>query len=432
MSLVKECELVKILFVPPNSREIEQLRLVRPELELLGGQVVSIALDSRLGTLLEETGFPFRRYEDYKTMNMVNIIKEEKPDLVITNPVTSLPLPDAFAIAASHCGIPCLQIYNGKVIAPDLQYRKVSFQKPVMTFIRRLGRTLTSMAVLRSVLCLMITLKATKSPLQLIGRLPAEFLKLAYPQGRSHRYREGASLIVPSSPAREAFINLGWPPDSVFVAGQPRLDSIFHQDFDKDKLLATLGIPENKNIALLTTQLLQEFWTWQDRKEFIAAIATAMDSFPDEELVIKLHPEESVEDYRRLLREIGRENVIVCKDISIYDLLNACSFMMTTHSTTALEAMMFDKPVLCVDFTGKAPIEFYTDDGAALGVKKKDELVPMIDRVLHDRNTRQELKKAREVFLSKHIHKPDGKTSKRIAELIIDLIQESKTKVRKS
>ena len=424
--------MVKVLFVPPNSREIVQLALVKPELERLGGEVATIALNGKMETLLEQASLPFKQFEEYKTMNALNIVDEEKPDLVLTNPIGSFPVPDAFAIAANYRNIPCLQIFNGFLPNLNIYLRGIPSSKPLQGFITRATHTVTSVANIRSVLCFLMTLKATSSLFEFLKRLPGEMLRLTFPIGRSFQYRQGASMIIHSQPAKDDFVSLGWPSERVFVVGQPRIDLIFRKDFDSDKFLSGLGIPEDKKMALLTTQPLPSFWNRKDHKEFVTAIVTAMDSFPDEELVIKLHPEEKVEDYQEILKEIGRDNIRLYKDIDIYDLINACNLLMTTHSTTALEAMILNKPVLCIDFTGRCPTTVYTDDGAAIGIHRQADLIPAIDKALHDPGTQELLKQGRKRFLKKHIYKPDGKTSKRVAELIIQLIEESKMEVSSS
>ena len=424
--MLKEKELAKILFVPPNSREIAQFVLIKPELERLGGEVTTIALNTKMETLLEQAGLRFERFKDYRSINMLDIVDEEKPDLVLTNPIGSFPVLDAFAIASNYRGIPCLQIYNGMVISSNAVVERIPLRKPLQKFIKRAVRTITSASNVRSVLYFMATLKATSSIFRNLKILPSEILRLTFPIGRSFRYREGANMVVHSHPAKDDFINLGWPPERVFVVGQPRLDSIFRKDFDKDKFLSTLDISRYKNIVLLATQPLLSFWSWKDHKEFIAAIVTAIDNFPDEELVIKLHPEESLEDYQEILKELDRESIRLYKDIDIYDLINACNLLMTTHSTTALEAMILDKPVLCIDFTGRCPISIYTDDEAAIGIHRQADLTSAIDKALHDPQTGQELEQGRKRFLSKNIYKPDGQTSKRVAELIIRLVREYK------
>ena len=57
----------KILFIPPNSREISQIALIREELTKLGIDISSIALNKTLAQLLQQANFEYKRVEDYPT-----------------------------------------------------------------------------------------------------------------------------------------------------------------------------------------------------------------------------------------------------------------------------------------------------------------------------------------------------------------------------
>jgi hypothetical protein len=418
--------MVKVLFVPPNGREVAQFALVEPELERLGGEATCIVLDDRMEAVMRNAGFRFKRLEEYRTMNMVKIIDEERPDLVLTNPIGSIPIPYALALAAHYRGIPCLQIYNGMIAHPDLSSIKGRYLRPLTLFLGRLLRTITDISIARSVLCLWLTIKATSNGSRLLKRLLKETRRFALPIGRSHLVVEGVSIALPGQSLKDIFINMGFAAERLFVTGQPRLDEISQVGLDGADSLAELGIEENKDVAVLATHPLKTFWSREDRKRFLSHVTGAMRNFPDEQMVIKLHPDEYMDDYRQLLTEIGCNDAIVCQDVSLYELLNKCNLLMTTHSTTALEAMLFDKPVICIDFTGRCPISFYTSDGAAIGVNREQNLIPAIDRALHDPQTSSELAQGRRRFIEKHVHRQDGGNSRRVAELIIRLAQEAR------
>lgn len=410
-----------ILFVPPNSREIAQMALVRPELEKLGGRIASIALNCRMEELLVAAGFTPKRLSDYGTLNMLSVVDREVPDVIVTNPIGALPLPDAFTMAANYRGIPCLEIFNGVLMDNRVMLRRISSMKPLAISIGRIFRTMTSVSNLRSALCFLATLRATTTTLGFLRTLPYELLRLILPIGRSLKYRQGASLAIPSESSREAMMRLGFPYESLYVTGQPRLDTIFRKERDRGAFLVAMGIPERKHVILLTTQPLLLFWSRKDHETFVSVILRAVSCLPDAELIIKLHPEENLEDYLRIIREAGHADTIICTDTDIYDLIHAASVLLTTHSTTALEAMILDRPVICVDFTGRCPTGFYTDPGAAIPVHSPSELLPALDGALHDEHLRGKLIHTGGRFAREQLHKPDGRTSRRVADVILTL-----------
>lgn len=230
----------KILFIPPNSWEISQMALIREELTKLGIDISSIALTNTLARLLRQADFEYKTVESYHTQNAVKIIQREQPDLVQTNPISILPFMIAFTNAAAYLNIPCLQIYDGNIASPTAQYGLISLPRKIAGFFRLVIGFSSSLNNLLSLAYLVVTTAATSSYVDSHNKLLRELLKLKNPYVGSHRYREGASLIVPSHPVKGALIELGWPEESVFVLGQPGLDLIFSPDGKTSKRIAEL------------------------------------------------------------------------------------------------------------------------------------------------------------------------------------------------
>jgi len=225
--------------------------------------------------------------------------------------------------------------------------------------------------------------------------------------------------------AKDALVRLGFPEDKVHVTGEPRFDSIFEKRYDRARLCRDLDIPEKKSIVVLATQPLSMVWNTRDRKEFLEAVVQGVGQFPGLQLVIKLHPVERMEEYRNLLGNTASNGITLCQDVDIHEVVEGCSLLMTTDSTVAVEAMIMGKPILCIDFTGRANTSLYTKSGSALGVLHKEDLVPAIRKALSDPRTMRELELGRKGFLARNVYQPDGQTSKRVAELLVNLIQKS-------
>jgi glycosyltransferase involved in cell wall biosynthesis len=274
------------------------------------------------------------------------------------------------------------------------------------------------------------TLRATSRPWQFPSRLLRELLNFF--RGLPG-YVEGLDIAVLSPAAKEWFIKDGMPPEHLFVIGQPRFDLILKQPYDPARVRRELGIPEDKGIIVLATQPMVEFflWTEKERERFIEVIAGAMKDFPDKRLVIKLHPDENMAIYRRILSNIGDDKTVVCRDTDTYELLNSCDLLITFYSTVALEAMLFNKPVITANLFGKSDIFPYARSGAAIGVYQPAELVPAIKKALYDAAVREELSRKGREFAFEQAYKPDGQASQRGAELILQLVGQAAAK-RKS
>ena len=198
-----------------------------------------------------------------------------------------------------------------------------------------------------------------------------------------------------------------------------------------DNELVTALIPGNgstdKEIVLLLTGQFVEggLWSSEQRREFILAIATAAAALPHARLIIKLHaPQESEQDYDEIIKGLPHPP-IVCKYAPLHELLNACSLAMTVSSTAALEAMALGRPVILVNLFNDAGALFYKGSGALFAEKEKD-ILPAINKALYDSQTRNEMAKSMENFVYQQAHLQDGQASKRIADLIIQMIEESR------
>lgn len=412
----------KILFIPTNSREVSQFTLVWHELGEYGCNILPIALNNNIEHLFREKKFSCKRITDYKTMNMLNIIKIEKPDLIVTD--FCGPIPNAVIPAANHAGIPVLQVDDG--VTSDYSALKiVPLRRTLLKILRMIIRGVTLRGNAKPYLVLLATFIAiNNNPIHSLWKAMDRLIKLTYPVPS---YVEGLNIAVMSSPAKDAYIKMGVPPEKVFVTGQPGFDRILRKKFNKNQLMTELSIPKSKGVVVLATQpLVGSIWTEEDRKKFIEIVCSAMSDFTDKQLVIKLHPAENIESYQEILADIGGDKAIICRDVEIHDLLNACDLLMTVHSTVALEAMIFDKPVITINLTGKPDLFPYAESGAAIGVYKGEDLVPAISDALYNEAIRKRLAEARKKFVYEYAYLQDGKASKGVADLIIQLIEESR------
>jgi CDP-glycerol glycerophosphotransferase (TagB/SpsB family) len=147
------------------------------------------------------------------------------------------------------------------------------------------------------------------------------------------------------------------------------------------------------------------------------AICNAVKDFLDVQFVIKVHPSElSLSVYDTVLKQVGIR-ALVTKEANIYEVLYVCDLMMTGYSTTALDAMILDKPVITLNLTGlKDPIPF-AESGAAIGVYSEKDLKQAIKNALCDDSTKERLRRDRGKFVYEQTYLSDGKATERIVNL---------------
>lgn len=218
----------------------------------------------------------------------------------------------------------------------------------------------------------------------------------------------------------------GFAEGDVIAGSQPRYDVLAKAEglFDREKIFSRLNLDPGKKLITWMTQ--SHGFTPQENERNINAVYNAVKSVKDVQLVIKLHPAENQKAPLYRKDESFKPTIVGGWGTLTFELLYASDIVITRYSTTAIEALMLNKPVIVIEFTSRPIPVVYVEAGAALYIDKEDALAPAIEGILHDEEARQRLAKAREKFVSEGNYKPDGQASQRVADLVIEMIEESK------
>ena len=210
-----------------------------------------------------------------------------------------------------------------------------------------------------------------------------------------------------------------YPPSSVVITGQPRYDILAMADrvFSRESFCAKLGLDPDRKIVLVATQpLLRPI-----REAFIRRVLAALKHFPEVQIIIKTHPREKGESYKKAVEKENVKVVILPSKSETFEALYACDLLVAGFSTVITEALVVGKPAVTVSLGGEEPTPFYK--GVTLRVDKEEDLAPAIRKALYDEKTREKLKKERKKFVSKYAHKQDGKATERVISLIERMIK---------
>jgi len=214
-----------------------------------------------------------------------------------------------------------------------------------------------------------------------------------------------------------------YPEESVVVTGQPRYDLLAKADeiYDKEEICKTLGLNFAKRIVLLIlSSYLQGV---EDPREVVASAIIATSQFDDAQLVIKPHPGECSHVPQDVIAEMGADNVMIVPGY-LNELLYISDIVINQGSTVGLEAMIMDKPVININYTGLPDQMPFVESGAALGVYQEEELPLAIRSVFEDEELIAKIKIAREHFVYEHAYKQDGKATERVVRLILEMVEE--------
>lgn len=211
----------------------------------------------------------------------------------------------------------------------------------------------------------------------------------------------------------------------IVLTGQPRFDNLAKADelFDRNEIRRKFGLAADRKTLLWTTET--HALSLEENKENISTVYDAVNSLENVQLVIKLHP---AEDQEALLyrQDQSYSPIIVKGNQDVSELLYICDAMITKFSTTAIEAAILNKPIIVLNLSAEPDIMPYVEKGVAIGVYEKGALVSAIKDVIYKEEVRGKLAKGREEFVYEYAYLQDGKASERVANLMIQLIEETR------
>jgi len=210
--------------------------------------------------------------------------------------------------------------------------------------------------------------------------------------------------------------------DAQVITGNPVFDQIsqYKNRSKRETIIKKLRLDMNKKIILITTERfagITSGYTIEDEEEKIRNTIKSLKNFVHQQLIIKLHPGHQ-DHYKRIIFNISKEEDI---DLIIFtehywDLIFICDVLITFTSTTGLEAMLFEKPVIIIG--SEDEVDCYTSHIMSIGVTDFDELNSVIKDILYGK-TFKNLFQLRDKLVYQSNYLNDGKASKRIAKLII-------------
>jgi glycosyltransferase involved in cell wall biosynthesis len=388
---------MKVLFIAASTVQSESFRLVSRELTKTCKSCEILALTLKEYTAeatseyLTKIDIPSSDISEYPKKSPLKILRFLKPDILVVGNDSAV-ASRAFVEAANFLSIPTLLIQDGIIGEAPFSYKNL---QRLRNYIPRLREFLKHYALLASTM----------------------------------REIRGNPL---SDRTRRLFLSRGTPKDRIVVTGNPRLDAAYaykmKEENIRESVIETLGIHRHARILLLLTQAYVEdaIWTAKQRESFILQALNSMLHIPNCSPVVKLHPRESFAAYHKLLSQLSLSNILLIQnEIPLYDLLATCDVAVSVSSTTVLEAMVFDKPVIVVNLFEGSDSMGYVASGAALCVEKAQDLPLAIQSILYDEQTKSKLSQHRKKFVYDNAYVIDGHASKRVAAVVIEMLKES-------
>jgi len=186
------------------------------------------------------------------------------------------------------------------------------------------------------------------------------------------------------------------------VVGQPRTDLLINK-------LKFLNSPEgnNKLRILYATQYI-----WDLTEEATKLFFEAIKDLDNIEVLIKLHPADTyISFYQETVKIYGLTNVIITKDMDVYDAIIWSDLIVSVHSTVVIEAAIINKPSICILLSNYNDQGNFVKNGLSIGASNKEELKNIISNRLYENPNLKD-------YIEDSFYEVDGEVSKRILKVI--------------
>ncbi|MBI1976228.1 MAG: hypothetical protein HYS56_01825, partial [Candidatus Omnitrophica bacterium] len=221
------------------------------------------------------------------------------------------------------------------------------------------------------------------------------------------------------------FTERGFSSEKCVVTGNPEYDLLVEpKSFDRrEDICRALKLDPSRPLLVFASQRPHSFSSAKsndDQQKLIVVLLNAMEALKEIQCVIKVHPFDDERPIRRLIAAAPRleDRIRVIQKTELFPLLASCDIVMVHNSTVGLSAMVFSKPVIVMNLTGREDTVPYVSEGAAMGVYEPTGLAPAVKKLLQEGEVRYSMLEKQKELIADQAFKIDGKARKRLLELL--------------
>jgi hypothetical protein len=207
---------------------------------------------------------------------------------------------------------------------------------------------------------------------------------------------------------RETLTSQGADPEKLAVIGFPGFDELWTKRMD------TLLEPAKPLRVLIATQGVESSVEWYFALTPTARIIKAITEMNyDRESVqftIRLHPNEELS--LQALELANKAGIKVTKRLPLYGQFDQCDVVVTQFSTVGLEALLYGKPLVSLNWVSAEEVTPYAKEGVAERSCSPKDFLPSLSKAVSGHGQKRS---DIEAFLTKHL--TDNRASERLTQL---------------
>ncbi len=349
---------MKIAYFDYWTKGIANFEILDAELRARGHQTLLLHFGSWRGPCAPEEqvrGILCRDITYYKTHFIYEMLRRERPDVVISLNTTYLP-DRAMVLACRTLGIKTVFMMHGNRIWDDAESDGQYMNSLEKSLNSKFRKVLKAPKYLYQVIP--NYLYSLKRGAGLSWRtLPVIFQYIKNPARASYFPTDAAELfhdkcLVYSNCEAKYYLQIGYPNAKIKVTGSPKHDPLLKRLRDKTFKSSRLPVALREKLergeryVLILDEALPETlgfagWTNEYRHDYIQSLS---ERFLKEKLfvVIKAHPTSNL----KVLQQATNENVLLYQTEDLNDLIYFSELCVVHSSTTVANCVLIGKPIL--------------------------------------------------------------------------------------
>lgn len=349
---------IKVLFIPTTDRDCEMfVALVN---YLTNASINTISLDNLYmigdgtGHKLEHFGIPYSRI-DFNT-EILSFFKETNPSILVVSNDGSV-IERSFVLVANKLGIPTLLIQVGC-------FSSCKSSRTLGRMFKGLKSNLLKIVFDKSVLktwymkySILIKTIISINDNRKVGAA-VSFLRMVTKDSFSNdeRGKYCKYVCVSSNYDRNILISKGVDPINIFVTGSPKYSKINNTDYNDADIRKRLDLTDERKIVIFLTPSLADHgcMTKNTSDHQIKNTIKKLAGLESIHLIVKVHPNESKEDYMDLLKDYSANLTFVKHEIELYSLMHIADLIIAINSTCIVESIIMGKQVVNLNYIADA------------------------------------------------------------------------------
>ena len=352
----------------------------------------------------------FKDLEDYKTSNVLNILKEEKPDVILLSNDYDF-IMRSFIPTAKSLKIPTVLLFASIIDDETEKMNSYLIKNRILDLSKRKKQLISNFLFM-----IKNFHNAGYNFRKLLKMIFSELItpfKYYMPWGNY-----GCDVILVAGEAWSKKLKKLEVKSKIIITGHPQMDHIFNKVSNHRPIIKK---DKKIRIVLMTTPLVEHGLIDEEKWEImIKDIINNSLKLNNAKLVIKIHPtSEKIEKYKRILNEM-QINLPLYQREDLGEIISTSDIVITYGVSSGTHHGIFLKKPVIVYNPFPMPLDDmpYVREGMATELRDIKKLTDMLE------NIKPVEDKKIEKFISKYLYKFDGKSGLRASKVILELIKQ--------